>query len=126
MCTAFQLLVSSCTIDNMQKPFAMLHSSARPPAALPHTSNKCHACAQPAGALVQEPTKGKGTYKAKIGAADEEEEVVVSIMLPAAAQQGGSGQNRSFTSLDEVFVVVVKPLKRYVTYACSLSTPILV
>lgn len=75
---------------------------------------------------MQEPAKEKGSFKAKIGAADDEDEVVVSIMLPAAAQQGGSSQNRSFTSLDEIFVVVVKPLKRYVTYACSLSTPILV
>ena len=46
-------------------------------------------------------------------------------MLPAA--QGGAGSdNKSLTSLDEIFVVVVKPLKRYVTYSCSLNTPILV
>lgn len=72
--------------------------------------------------VVQELGKG-GSYKAKIGE-DAEEEVVVSIMLPA--QEGATSDNKTFTSLDEIFVVVVKPLKRYVTYACNLDTPILV
>jgi hypothetical protein len=70
----------------------------------------------------QEPGKG-GSYRAKIGE-EGDEEVVVSIMLPA--QEGANGDNKSFTSLDEMFVVVVKPLKQYKTYSCSLASPILV
>ena len=71
---------------------------------------------------MQEPGTGS-SYKAKIGE-EADEEVVVSIMLPA--QEGANSDNKSFTSLDELFVVVVKPLKSYVTYACNLDTPILV
>lgn len=61
----------------------------------------------------------------KIGCEDSVDDVVVSIMLPAQQPEEGTG-NKSFASLDEVYVVVVKPMKKYVTYACSLENPILV
>lgn len=60
----------------------------------------------------------------QIGCEDADGDVVVSIMLPTQ-QPKGMG-NKSFQSLDEIFVVVVKPMKKYVTYACSLEDPILV
>lgn len=53
-----------------------------------------------------------------------DEDVIVSVMLPA--QQGDANGTRSFTPVDEVYVVAVNPTKRYVTYACSLQNPIMV
>ncbi|BDA44244.1 probable bZIP transcription factor 28 [Coccomyxa sp. Obi] len=63
-------------------------------------------------------------FPTKIGCEDADEDVVVSIMLPTQQPEGKG--NKSFQSLDEIFVVVVKPMKKYVTYACSLEDPILV
>lgn len=64
-------------------------------------------------------------FPTKIGCEDSDSDVVVSIMLPAQQPEEVTG-NKSFASLDEVYVVVVKPMKKYVTYACSLENPILV
>ena len=63
-------------------------------------------------------------FPTKIGCEDADDDVVVSIMLPTQQLEGKG--NKSFQSLDEIFVVVVKPMKKYVTYACSLEDPILV
>ncbi len=47
-------------------------------------------------------------------------------VLPSPQAGEGEKDNKSFTSLDEVYVVAVRPAKEYVTYACSLQSPILV
>ncbi|CAL8470217.1 g9759 [Coccomyxa elongata] len=49
----------------------------------------------------------------QIGCEDADGDVVVSIMLPTQQPEGKG--NKSFQSLDEIFVVVVKPMKKYVT-----------
>lgn len=52
----------------------------------------------------------------------EEDEAVVSLMLPNKQQEGGA--EPSLTSIDEVFVVVLKPGKQYTTYSCGLDKPV--
>lgn len=71
----------------------------------------------------EERTQSK--FSTKIGCDIPDDDVVVSIMLPAQQPEKGAG-NKSLTTLDEIFVVVVKPMKKYVTYACSLQDSILV
>jgi hypothetical protein len=64
--------------------------------------------------------------KTTIGCEGEEEDLIVSIMLPTPQAGESEKDNKSFTSLDEVYVVAVRPAKEYVTYACSLQSPVLV
>eukprot|EP00887_Chlorella_sp_A99_P002472 scaffold10.g2472.t1 len=53
---------------------------------------------------------------------------LVSVLLPANAsgegEEGGAG--RRLTSVDRVLVVVLEPLRRYVTYSCTLPRAVLV
>ncbi len=44
--------------------------------------------------------------------------VVVSVMLPT--RQGVGASEPSLTSVEQIYVVVLKPSKQYTTYACSL------
>ncbi len=44
--------------------------------------------------------------------------VVVSVMLPT--RQGLGAAEPSLTSVEQIYVVVLKPSKQYTTYACSL------
>jgi len=64
--------------------------------------------------------------KATIGCEGEDEDLIVSIMLPSPQSGDSDKDNKSITSVDEVYVVAVRPAKEYVTYACSLHSPILV
>jgi hypothetical protein len=51
----------------------------------------------------------------------------VSVMLPAPQHVDVEGNGtKSFTSVDEIYVISVNPTKSYVTYACSLQSPIMV
>ena len=68
---------------------------------------------------------GKGS-KATIGCEGEEDDLIVSIMLPSPQAGDDVKDNKSFTSVDEVYIVAVRPAKEYVTYACSLQSPVLV
>ena len=52
------------------------------------------------------------------------EEVIVSVMLPTRKPSGGG--ESSVSSVDEIYVVVVKPNVKYSTYACPLKRPVLV
>ena len=60
------------------------------------------------------------------------EGMVVSILLPTKSglsrgpitNDGSAPAN--FTTLDQIFVVVLKPHSQYATYSCSLPSPILV
>ena len=62
--------------------------------------------------------------------------VVVSILLPTksglvSGVSAGAGGNDSsvpanFTTLDQIFVVVLKPRAQYATYSCALPSPVLV
>ena len=63
--------------------------------------------------------------------------VVVSILLPtksglvsgvsgAAAGGNDSSVPANFTTLDQIFVVVLKPRAQYATYSCALPSPVLV
>ena len=59
--------------------------------------------------------------KQTIGCGDDSE-VVVSIMLPS--KQSANGASPSLTSLDQIYVVVLKPGKQYTTYSCGLDKPV--
>ena len=62
--------------------------------------------------------------------------VVVSILLPTKSgmvsdlASGTAGNDSSvpanFTTLDQIFVVVLKPRQQYATYSCALPSPIMV
>lgn len=57
-----------------------------------------------------------------------EEPVLVSVLLPvnsstAGSEEGSSG--RQLTAVDKVFVVMLHPRQRYVTYSCSLPQAVL-
>ena len=62
--------------------------------------------------------------------------VVVSILLPTKSgmvsdlASGAAGNESSvpanFTTLDQIFVVVLKPRSQYATYSCALPSPIMV
>ncbi|KAK9808728.1 hypothetical protein WJX72_002650 [[Myrmecia] bisecta] len=67
--------------------------------------------------------------KATIGCSQKEDdeedaEAIVSVMLPTKQLAGSA--DAYFTSLDQLYVVVLKPRKQYTTYACTLPKPILV
>lgn len=51
----------------------------------------------------------------------DESDYVISVMLPSK-EQNDSG----FTQLDKMYVVVLKPNKRYIMYSCDLPKSILV
>jgi hypothetical protein len=56
-----------------------------------------------------------------------EEPLLVSVLLPSNASQGGGGSGEGqLTAVDRVFVVLLHPQERYVTYSCGLSRPLLV
>ena len=57
---------------------------------------------------------------------EDDDDLIVSIMLPSPQAGDGERDNKSFTSVDELYVVAVRPAKEYVTYACSLQSPVLV
>ncbi|KAL3144021.1 hypothetical protein ABBQ32_003825 [Trebouxia sp. C0010 RCD-2024] len=58
-----------------------------------------------------------------IGCGEDDPGVVVSVMLPAQAE--GHPVNE-FTSLDQLYVVVLTPGVKYSTYSCLLPKPVLV
>ena len=76
---------------------------------------------------------GSGADGAAAGGLDG---VVVSILLPtksgavsgvASATAGNdSSVPANFTTLDQIFVVVLKPRQQYATYSCALPSPIMV
>jgi hypothetical protein len=55
----------------------------------------------------------------------QQDPVVVSILLPANASQGENGGSGQLTAVDKVFVVMLHPQEKYVTYSCALPRPIL-
>lgn len=59
--------------------------------------------------------------KQTIGCGDDSE-VVVSLMLPS--RQTPEEDAPSLNSLDQIFVVVLKPGKQYTTYSCGLDKPV--
>jgi len=48
----------------------------------------------------------------------EEADYIISVMLPAKHQAD------TYTQLDKLFVVALKPNKSYSTYSCELQRPI--
>ena len=59
--------------------------------------------------------------------AGEEGDVVVSVMLPTKAPSVGNATDPAgFTSLDQLYVVVLKPSQTYTTYACGLNRSVLI
>ena len=58
-----------------------------------------------------------------IGCGEDDPGGVVSVMLPTQAQ--GHAANE-FTSLDQLYVVVLTPGVKYSTYSCLLPKPVLV
>ena len=49
-----------------------------------------------------------------------ESDYVISVMLPSK-DEADSG----YTQIDKIYVVVLKPNMRYITYSCDLQKPIL-
>ena len=70
--------------------------------------------------------QGKKGSKATIGCDGEDDDLIVSIMLPSPKAVDSEKDNRSFTTVDEIYVVAVRPGKEYHTHACSLQSPILI
>lgn len=74
--------------------------------------------------VMQDIDKEKATKQRKtIGCGEDDPGVVVSVMLPTQAE--GSAVNE-FTSLDQLYVVVLTPGVKYSTYSCLLPKPVLV
>lgn len=75
--------------------------------------------------VAQELDKERATkwHKKTIGCGEDDPGVVVSVMLPTQAK--GSAANE-FTSLDQLYVVVLTPGVKYSTYSCLLPQPVLV
>lgn len=55
----------------------------------------------------------------------QQDPIVVSILLPANASQGENGGSGQLAAVDKVFVVMLHPQEKYVTYSCALPRPIL-
>ena len=49
-----------------------------------------------------------------------ESDYVISVMLPSKDEA-----DVGYTQLDKIYVVVLKPNMRYITYSCDLQKPIL-
>lgn len=82
-------------------------------------------CKAERAVLAQELDKGRTSKRQKktIGCGEDDPGVVVSVMLPTQAE--GSAANE-FTSLDQLYVVVLTPGVKYSTYSCLLPKPVLV
>lgn len=96
----------------------------------------------PSDPQLEEPIRGFGRtsgVKGTIGADPHDaalagglDGVVVSILLPTKSRlsqgppPGDGSQPVNLTSLDQIFVVVLKPHAQYATYACALPSSILV
>ena len=64
----------------------------------------------------------KKSRKKTIGCGEDDPGVVVSVMLPSKTK----GSDTEYTSLDQLYVVVLTPGVKYSTYSCLLPKPILV
>ena len=73
----------------------------------------------------QDVDKGRTTkrHKKTIGCGEDDPGVVVSVMLPTQAENSAANE---FTSLDQLYVVVLTPGVKYSTYSCLLPKPVLV
>lgn len=67
--------------------------------------------------------KSKKPHKATIGCGEDDPGVVVSVMLPTKDEGNADDE---FTSLDQLYVVVLTPGVKYSTYSCLLPKPVLV
>lgn len=65
---------------------------------------------------------GAGDLLPTGGAADGP--VLVSVLLPANASGAGAGGSRKLSAVDKVFVVLLHPREKYVTYECGLPRPV--
>jgi hypothetical protein len=74
--------------------------------------------------LAQEVANRSTGRNATIGCPKEDGDLLVSILLPTKAPVVGGDAH--LTSLDRIFVVVLKPSNKYSTYACGLQKPVLV
>lgn len=64
----------------------------------------------------------KKIQKKTIGCGEDDPGVVVSVMLPSKTE----GSDTEYTSIDQLYVVVLTPGVKYSTYSCLLPKPILV
>lgn len=64
----------------------------------------------------------KKARKTTIGCGEDDPGVVVSVMLPSKTESSDT----EYTSLDQLYVVVLTPGVKYSTYSCLLPKPILV
>ena len=68
--------------------------------------------------MVQVSSKRQRLSPQSLGCDADEGGDVVSVMLPTRQTLGPS--EPSLTSVEQIYVVVLKPSKQYTTYACSL------
>lgn len=64
----------------------------------------------------------KKARRKTIGCGEDDPGVVVSVMLPSKTE----GSDTEYTSLDQLYVVVLTPGVKYSTFSCLLPKPILV
>ena len=75
------------------------------------------------GEPLEEPGSGGERGDALLPAAPAAAPVLVSVLLPANASGGGAG-GAKLAAADKVFVVLLHPQERFVTYSCSLPRPV--
>ena len=74
------------------------------------------------GEGLEGPEQGSEGSDALLPASSAAGPVLVSILLPANASGNGSGGK--LAAADKVFVVLLHPQERFVTYSCSLPRPV--
>ncbi len=76
------------------------------------------------GEGLEGPEQGSEGSDALLPASSAAGPVLVSILLPANASGNGSGSSGKLAAADKVFVVLLHPQERFVTYSCSLPRPV--
>lgn len=70
------------------------------------------------------PEQGSQGSDALLPASSAAGPVLVSILLPANASGSGGSSGAKLAAADKVFVVLLHPQERFVTYSCSLPRPV--
>lgn len=69
--------------------------------------------------LVQHSNGQEEDAMPSLGCGDESD-YIISVMIPSKEQD-----ETAYNQVEKIYVVVLKPNKRYITYSCELQKPIL-
>ena len=76
------------------------------------------------GEDLEGPEQGSVGGDALLPASSAAGPVLVSVLLPANASGSGGSGGAKLAAADKVFVVLLHPQERFVTYSCSLPRPV--